>query len=248
MNCSLQRLLQALFRSPPVAGIRRRIPVPHRVALLALLAFTGTAAVQAAEEGDVLAKPRETYQTKLVLIQDKYLGNGFDALSNRYCTLLSGQADAARARGDLRSHLAAQQELERFRTSGAVTEEDLVPDGGAVADAQRSFMATYAAHLDRMHREEAQLTAAYLRFLGNTMRTLTRENRIDDAIRVEAEIESVQSAADPGLPTPAAPATASTPAPPPPPPPPPPPARRQTAPAPREPADPGRPDRCHSFR
>ena len=186
----------------------------RRAVLLAVLAFTWTAGVWAAEDGEFLTKPRAAYEAKLALMQDKYLGRGFEATSNQYCTLLSGQADAARARGDLRGHLAARRELERFQAAGAVTEQDIVAGNPAVADIQRSFMAAYAARRDRLHQEEAQLTAAYLRYLENTESALTRENRINDALRVAAEIESVQATVNPGLPAPAAP-PAAEPAPPP---------------------------------
>ncbi|MBU1910272.1 MAG: hypothetical protein KJ726_09515, partial [Verrucomicrobia bacterium] len=187
--------------------ITRIAPAPiSRTCFFIALGLLLHAAPLAAEEGPFLDKPKASFEAKLGLIQKKYLEELPAGISNKYSKLLSDYAEASRAQGKLRDYLAAQKELERFQAAGKVEEQDVSADSEYVGKAQRSVIAAYESNLRNMRIEEAKLRQSYIQFLEKSKKALTRQNQIDQAILVDAEIEQVKASLDPSALAPATPA------------------------------------------
>lgn len=211
-------------------GLRMNAISSFRTAGLRLLAgwallggLAPAAGAQTAGDEAFLDKPRASYETKLETIRNKYAVAGGADISNTYCRLLADYAQSVRAQGKLDDFLAAQNEWKRFRAQGILEEENVVAGCARVAQIQRSAMAARAANFRKQQQEAAALQQAYLKFLERTQADLTRQNRIDQAVAVGAEIQNVQAhlvyvpeapAAEPT--TAAVPAPAGRPSPPPP--------------------------------
>ena len=160
----------------------------------ALLAgFAPATEAQTAGDGAFLDKPRASYEAKLEAIRTKYAVAGVADISNTYCRLLTDAAQAVRAEGNLDDYLTAQNEWKRFRTQGILEEEHVVADCERVAKIQRAAMAARATNLRKQQLEAAALQQSYLKFLEQKQAELTRQNRIDQALAVDAEIQNVQA-------------------------------------------------------
>lgn len=178
-----------------------------------LAGFAATAGAQTAGDGACLDKPRASYEAKLEAIRKTYAEAGVADISNTYGRLLAEAAQAVRAEGKLNEYLAAQNEWKRFRAQDILAEEHVVVDCPRVAKIQRAAMAALATNLRKQQEAAAALQQSYLKFLERTKADLTRQNRIDQALAVDAEIQNVQAHLVYVPEAPAAPPPAAEPAP-----------------------------------
>ena len=206
-NANRMGLIMNVIPSFPTAALRRWVGA----ALLAGL--VPAAGAQTAGDGAFLDKPRASYEAKMESIRTQYAVAGVANISNTYCRLLAEVAQAVRAEGKLDEYLAAQNEWKRFRALGLLEEEHVVADCARVAKIQRAAMAARAANFRQQQEAAAALQQSYLKFLKQTQADLTRQDRIDQALAVDAEIQSVQANLVYVPEPPAAPATAAEPAP-----------------------------------
>jgi hypothetical protein len=161
--------------------------------LLLHLWLAPVALAQATNNSSFLEKPKTSYETKRDAIHKKYLEDGVAGISNKYCELLADYSESSRAQGDLSGYLAAHNELVRFQSQGTLEESNLVADCEYVAKTQRAAMGARASNLRKMQQEESLLQQSYIQFLERSKITLTQQNQIDQAIEVNAEIQSIRA-------------------------------------------------------
>ncbi len=153
------------------------------------------AAEAAAEAGPAeLREMRDKYQTARRQLQ-QVRAERFQRLTEEYRFQLLRREQVFREQADLDNLLHTRAELERI---GDKPDRELTPPSNPAALA--GLWALYETNRNRINQEYQSrfvaLTQSYLRALRDLIAQLTREDRIEDAIRCREEVETVSNAWD----------------------------------------------------
>lgn len=155
--------------------------------LLVLLANGDISFGAAAEE---LARLKDTYEGLSAKIEDEAILNRRNALTS-YGQGLSNIKDRLKAAADLDGVLAVNKEITRFQT-----EKTMPADAAGLPPAVAQLHANIQKYLEARQAErdqkQADLIRQYLTPLLNLKKTLTMNEKLDEAILVDAEIKRIQ--------------------------------------------------------
>jgi hypothetical protein len=157
-------------------------------AWLGALALAAPADPPAPSAGlDALKRIYEQESAKIVAEQRASL----DALPHAYANALDALAKQLQSAGDLEGLVAVRDELARFVAQSNVAAGCVVTMPERLRNLQLDQIKRIAA-VDVTRREKGvALIAKYLAALNTLKKNLTREQKIDDAMKVRAEIERV---------------------------------------------------------
>lgn len=152
------------------------------------------AAQEAAEEPAELGALRRKYHTARGQLQ-QIRSERFQRLAEEYRAQLIKREQVFREQADLDNLLVTREELARI---GDKPELELTPPERP--EALAGLWMLYQSNRDRINQEYfsrfVTLTQGYLRALRDLQSQLTRDDRIEDAIRVRDEVEAVSNAWD----------------------------------------------------
>lgn len=163
------------------------------VTQLALVLFCGNAALSQDEATAAHVKRlRNTYEEQLRKIEKDHDADT-DRLQVRYAEILVRLEKQFLAAGDPESVLAVRREQERFRENNSVPEQALSPGVPDLLVRQNSFRAALdGLALDRAGKIVV-LVRQYDRALLRSQESLTRENRIEEALAISQERKALKS-------------------------------------------------------
>ncbi len=162
-------------------------------AVLGTLALCIAAALAGDAGNDVpgLVPAREVYQTQLAAIEDEIAGT-LTELDQRYASMLEQLAENLRADGDLQELLDIHDEVNRFNKDPTSLVEDVSTLPVPVRNLWESLVARREIVAEQEIALKRVLNQRYLNHLQNICADLTRENRMADALLVDAEIMEVR--------------------------------------------------------
>ncbi len=106
-------------------------------------------------------------------------------LSEEYASELSSLMDTFRARGDLEKTLAVKNEKERFANEKILEDKNLVEVPVQLRELQRKYLAAPKKAIE-------QIAKSYVADLEEIKRKLTIDDKLDEALAAQREVEKIQ--------------------------------------------------------
>jgi len=139
-----------------------------------------------------LAKLKTSYDAA-VAKQEQELEKRLSSLCSGYEEALEKLEAEYKEAGKLRPLIAVRKEEERFGASRTISRNDLVSEAAELRHLQINFGNSQAQCKRQYQKQHVSLTMRYVQMLSALQEQLTREDRIEDALAVEAEIKRVRS-------------------------------------------------------
>jgi hypothetical protein len=153
--------------------------------------LAGLAVAAAAEDEAPLAQMRARYEQQLREL-DRAGEKALVEAPGRYLLYLDNLRKRYVDQGELNGVLAVQNETNRFAAAGTVTTNDLVPGPEALLAAQKAFVDGSVAAALLRKRKQDELAREYVAALERLKVQLTKRERIDEAVAIEAELERMR--------------------------------------------------------
>ena len=149
-------------------------------------------ACSAQTDRESLTSMRVDYDTSLTRIDDQYRNGLRDSLA-RYGRLLNTTREMLRTRGDLDGLLATEEEILRWKKEQTVPAHPPAGLPSLLVMARSSYRKQMDVAGKTRNERIIAATDRYLSRLDALKRDLTRQNRIENALSVKAEIERTRS-------------------------------------------------------
>jgi len=166
-----------------------------------LLANAPALAARSAEPAE-LRQAREIYEAELQKLKDQYATDTAKA-PQRQIAALTELEKHYQAAGDLRALIAVRNERKRFEANPSASDIVPVESPDKLKALQQSYVAAHNERRRVLSQSNTDLTTLYARRLAEMERELTKEGRIDDALRVMEAIERLKTGQTPSVTPPA---------------------------------------------
>ena len=154
---------------------------------------------QSPKKVEDLAGFRQIYENRVTQIDQKYL----ELLTKApavYANALTVMEQAFTKKGDLDGVIAIKGEVARFIATKVISDEAIVTSPAELKALQQQFQKTPETLKNEKQSELAKLNKAYLSRLEQLKINLTRVGNVDEALRVKAEVDKVQTKGNPDIP------------------------------------------------
>ena len=145
---------------------------------------------------DPFGDAREKYSNSLQRIELTYQV-AMDEEAQAYLKTLTRWAATLQAEGQLDALLSAQKEIDRFKQSRTLPEEPGPETSKTILKAREEFLAGESAADLKRSEDKAALMSSYWKHLSLIKKQLILEDRIDEAVQVNAEMTEINSQWEP---------------------------------------------------
>lgn len=135
---------------------------------------------------------RQAYEKALAEVSTDYDLNG-KILSEKYIQTLRQLLSETQAAGDLDAWARINQELERFATEGTLSPSDQSNAPQSLQTVQVQYVSSMTEMGQAKTRKILELSDQYLSRLDETLKSLTQQQKLDDATAVLEEVQRVNS-------------------------------------------------------
>ena len=170
-------------------------------ALLAAATVTLPAFAQVADKKEDLTGVQAAYQADLAEIEGKY-GDLSAKVIEEYSRAISVLEQASTKKGNLEDVVALRAEQARCEKQRALPENALVKSPVELRKLQEKFCQRLASLEGEKNKAVARTAGTYIIQLEKLKKSMTQSAKVDEALRVDAEIEKVKKGAGSALVTP----------------------------------------------
>ena len=145
---------------------------------------------------ETLAEVRSLYSSHATEARKKYEAD-IQRWPNEYTGELKKLEDAFTKEGNLNGVLAAQSEIKRFKEEKTIGADALVSEPEGLAEVQKKYRTMCEEAEDQRDKRMEQLSKIYVSWLKEIRKKLTRDKKIEEALKIDAELQRVEEGGDP---------------------------------------------------